>query len=91
MFNFKLIGLPIIIAILSFSEVLVFNEEVLLALCFLAFIFYAYSFVGQLIQSAFDDISQKIETNFLQSTVDQVVALFVAFLTYTALLQSRLN
>jgi hypothetical protein len=71
--------------------VLIFNEEVLLALCFLAFIFYAYSFIGQSVQDVFDDISQKIETNFLQSTVDQVIALFSALFIYINLLQCRLN
>ena len=35
--NFLTIILALIILIFSFTEILVFNEEVLLALCFIAF------------------------------------------------------
>ena len=41
--NFLTIILALIILIFSFTEILVFNEEVLLALCFIAFVFFAYS------------------------------------------------
>ena len=40
--NFLTIILALIILIFSFTEILVFNEEVLLALCFIAFVFFSY-------------------------------------------------
>ena len=87
MFNFKLIGLPALIVLFSFLEILVFNEEILLTLCFLAFIFYAYTFVGQSIQQTFDDIGQKIEVNFTQSILDHTVMLLTALFIHVGLIR----
>jgi hypothetical protein len=87
MFNFKLIALPVLIILFSFLEILVFNEEILLTLCFLAFVFYAYSFIGQSIQQTFDDIGQKIEVNFIQSILDNTVILLTALFVHIGLLR----
>jgi hypothetical protein len=87
MFNFKLIALTVLIILFSFLEILVFNEEILLTLCFLAFVFYAYSFIGQSIQQTFDDIGQKIEVNFIQSILDNTVILLTALFVHIGLLR----
>jgi hypothetical protein len=91
MFNFKLIALPVLIILFSFLEILVFNEEILLTLCFLAFVFYAYSFIGQSIQQTFDDIGQKIEVNFIQSILDNTVILLTALFVHIGLLRRWSN
>jgi hypothetical protein len=59
--------LSALILLVSFLELLVFNEEVLLALCFIAFVFFAYSFLGQTVFSIFDDRSKKFETDLLHA------------------------
>jgi len=87
MFNFKLIGLPVLIVLLSFLEILVFNEEILLTLCFLAFVFYAYTFIGQTVQKTFDDISLKVEASFMQSILDHIVMLLTALFVHLSLLR----
>ena len=81
----KLIGLPIAIAVLSFGEILVFNEEVLLTLCFIAFLFYIYTSLGQTTQKSFEDAALKIEVSFLQSAVDQSIMLLSAVFAHVAL------
>lgn len=68
-----------IILAFSFCEILVFNEEVLLALCFLVFIFYAYSTMGQSIQQSFDEIGSRFETSLLWSIFTQSLLNFTTF------------
>ena len=63
--SISVVVLPLSIIFFSFSEILVFNEEVLLALCFVAFVFYAYSSLGQSAEKAFADQSVSIEAKFL--------------------------
>merc|ERR1712224_267187 len=55
--------------IFSFTEILVFNEEVLLALCFIAFVFFAYSKLNNTISSFFKDNALKLENELLYSLV----------------------
>ena len=57
----QLILLPFLIICLSFTEVLVFNEEVLLTLCFVGFIFYAYTSFGLSIQQNFIEQAEGFE------------------------------
>lgn len=61
MSNTVLLVLSIIILISSFEkiEIIVHNEEVLLALCFISFIFFAYSYLSD---SVYEDFQKKVET-----------------------------
>lgn len=59
--------LAFLILVASFTELLVFNEEVLLALCFVAFVFFAYSYLGQTVLSIFEDRASKFEADLLQA------------------------
>ena len=79
------VGLPILIILFSFIEVLVYNEEVLLALCFLAFIFYAYSSVGASVDRAFSDQTAATEAKFLVAFDSKFVALKSSLDSYKAL------
>tara|TARA_B100000795_G_scaffold108030_1_gene79771 strand:+ start:937 stop:1509 length:573 start_codon:yes stop_codon:yes gene_type:complete len=59
--NIVLLLLSIIILLSSFEkvEIIVHNEEVLLALCFISFIFFAYSYLSD---SVYEDFQKKVET-----------------------------
>ena len=61
MSNTILLVLSIIILLSSFEkiEIIVHNEEVLLALCFVSFIFFAYSYLSD---SVYEDFQKKVET-----------------------------
>ena len=61
MSNVSLLVLSIIILLSSFEkiEIIVHNEEVLLALCFISFIFFAYSYLSD---SVYEDFQKKVET-----------------------------
>ena len=63
--RFHLIILSILIIILSFFEFIIFDEEVLLTLCFVCFMFFAYSFLNLTVFNILKDDSNKIETNLL--------------------------
>jgi hypothetical protein len=55
----------VIFLILSFFEIIVFDEELLLAMCFICFIFFAYSYLNQSVDSIFSDRKAKIELDLL--------------------------
>jgi hypothetical protein len=61
------VGLSIVICIFSFMEIIIFNEEVLLALCFIAFIFFIYSISNENIINDFNLQIQKLISDLLQS------------------------
>ena len=63
--NAKFISLSILILIAGFIELIVFKEEVLLALCFISFVFFAYSYLGDTVFSIFDDRAKKFESDIL--------------------------
>lgn len=63
--NIKFIGLSLVILAAGFAEVIVFNEEVLLALCFIFFVFFAYSYIGSSVLAIFSDRSAKFEADIL--------------------------
>lgn len=63
--NFKLISLSIAILIASFLELIIFNEEVLLALCFVSFVFFAYSYLNETVASIFSDRASKFEADII--------------------------
>lgn len=60
-----LIILSVVILVFSFLEVIVFDEEVLLALCFVCFIFFAYSYLSNSIYDIFEDRANKFESDLL--------------------------
>jgi hypothetical protein len=60
-----IIVLALLILISSFLEIIVFNEEVLLALCFIAFVFFAYTYLNNTFFAIFEDHANKIETDLL--------------------------
>lgn len=63
--RFHLIILSILIIILSLFEFIIFDEEVLLTLCFVCFMFFAYSFLNLTVFNILKDDSNKIEMNLL--------------------------
>jgi hypothetical protein len=63
--NIKFLVLAFAIGIASFSELLIFNEEVLLALCFISFVFFAYSYLNETIAAIFADRANKFETDII--------------------------
>lgn len=75
MFNFYVIFLGFLILIASFLELLVFNEEVLLTLCFLSFIFFIYTSLGESISSNFSEQARKYENGLLSAFNDKFVIL----------------
>ena len=63
--NAKNLSLSVLILIGSFSELIVFNEEVLLALCFISFVFFAYNYMSETIAAIFVDRAVKFEADIL--------------------------
>jgi len=51
----------------GFTELLVFNEEVLLTLCFIAFIFFAFSYSNVAVADIFQDRVAKFESDLLST------------------------
>lgn len=57
---------PYILALLAFcvlssKHIIIYNEEILVALTFFAFIYFVYSYFGQTIQESLDERSQSIQ------------------------------
>jgi hypothetical protein len=75
---FFLVSLAIF-SLLCFLEVLIFNEEVLLALCFFSFIFFSFNSLGDSVLDIFQSRAVKFESDLLLSfnlTKQSVVKLF---------------
>jgi hypothetical protein len=53
--------------LLSFFDFIVFNEEILLALCFLAFIFYCFNTLSDSVFNSFEDRASKFESDLVIS------------------------
>ena len=66
----NLIILPLLILVLSFTEILVYNEEVLLTLCFLSFLIYAYY-----------NLAKTAEQNFIETAKSYEVQMIDAFIS----------
>jgi hypothetical protein len=66
-FNLKFIS-ALIILCLGVSEILVFNEEVFIFLCFFIFFNLISVLAGGSIRQAFNDISDDLEKSFLQTS-----------------------
>lgn len=69
---------PIIILLFSFCELLIFNEEVLLLLSFLIFIYFNYVYLSPNISDFFSHKSKTIEENILNALEKR--RLFLEFL-----------
>jgi len=56
-----------LLCLLSFFEFIVFNEEILLALCFLSFLFYCFNTLSSSIFAIFESRANKYEQDLLAS------------------------
>jgi hypothetical protein len=73
----------------SFTEVLVYNEEVLLALCFIAFIFFAYSTVGASFSIDFQAQTEKLSLDLMNALDLKAYACFSLFVDSLRLLELK--
>merc|ERR1711934_521974 len=79
MFDIFFIISLFIFSLLCFFEVLIFNEEVLLALCFFCFIFFSFNSLGDSVLDIFQSRAAKFESDLLLSfnlTKQSIVKLF---------------
>jgi hypothetical protein len=86
----RMVELHIILAIfllclLSFFEIIVFNEEILLTLCFLSFLFYCFNTLSDSILSSFEARAAKFEDDLLLSFSTTKLSLINDFNTYNKL------
>lgn len=63
--NIKNIIPPIIILILSFLEIIIYNEEMLLTLCFISFIYFIWIYLDETIVTIYTIQNRKIENDML--------------------------
>jgi hypothetical protein len=61
----RFIFLAVFLLVAGFIEFIVFNEEVLLALCFLAFVFFSNKHLGDSVFSTFDQRAIKFESDII--------------------------
>ncbi len=64
------------LSLLSFMDFIVFNEEILLTLCFLSFLFYCFNTLSESIFSTFETRASKFEEDLLV-TYEQSKQLFI--------------
>jgi hypothetical protein len=67
MFDLWFIVCVFFFSVFCFFEVLVFNEEVLLALCFFCFIFFSFNSLGDTVVDIFQSRAAKFEADLLLS------------------------
>lgn len=63
--NVKNTILPIIILLLSFLEIIIYNEEILLTLCFVGFIYFIWIYLDETIVAIYTTQNRKIENDML--------------------------
>jgi hypothetical protein len=56
-----------LLCLLSFFDIIVFNEEILLTLCFLSFLFYCFNTLSDSVASSFESRAAKFEQDLLFS------------------------
>jgi hypothetical protein len=71
-------------SVLCFFEVLIFNEEVLLALCFFSFIFFSFNSLGGSVVDIFQSRATKFESDLLLSFNLSMQTVVKAFNNYFA-------
>ena len=82
MFDIFFLVFLFLFSVLSFFEVLIFNEEALLALCFFSFLFFIFNSMNDTIFSIFQSRAAKFEVDLLSSfalSKQAVVKLFENF------------
>jgi len=89
-FNLKYISSLLILG-LGVTEILVFNEEVFIFVCFFIFFNLISVFAGSSINQAFQDIGQDLEKNFLQTSKEAKIALSSLVLSKEQALNSVLR
>ena len=67
MFDIIFIAFLLIFSLLCFVEFIVFNEEVLLALCFFSFIFFSFNTLSDSVAESFESRALKFENDLLVS------------------------
>lgn len=67
MFDIFFIVFLFIFTALCLVEFIVFNEEILLALCFFSFIFYCFNTLSESVFNSFEDRASKFESDLLVS------------------------
>jgi len=67
MFDIFFIVSLLIFSVLCFFELIVFNEEILLALCFFSFIFFSFNTLGDSVFDTFQSRAAKFEEDLLIS------------------------
>ena len=84
--QFIVLSLPFLLLVGSFTEVIVFNEEVLLALCFVFFVFCAYSYLNESVTEAFESRATKFESDILAAFQSK----YITIVTFSSgLLESK--
>ena len=69
MIQISVLFLPLFVVFASFTELIVFNEEVLLLFCFVSFLLYIYNAIGGLVFQSFVDQAQALEQQFSDTLV----------------------
>jgi hypothetical protein len=67
MFDAFFVCFLFIFAILCFIEFIVFNEEILLALCFFSFVFFCFNTLSDSVYESFEDRAVKFKSDLLSS------------------------
>jgi hypothetical protein len=76
------VGITILLlCLLSFFDLIIFNEEILLTLCFLSFLFYCFNSLSDSIASMFEARAAKFEDDLLTRFSGSKDLLFVSFTT----------
>jgi hypothetical protein len=81
------VAVAILICVFSFIEIIIFNEEVLLALCFIAFIFFIYSISNKSMIDDFNLQIQKLITDLLQAIKNKLDHGFQMYLSCNNVMQ----
>ncbi len=63
----------------SFFEIIVFNEEILLTLCFLSFLFYCFNNLSESVAATFDARASKFEDELLTTFANSKNLLSIEF------------
>ena len=74
-----------LLSLLSFFDFIIFNEEILLTLCFLSFLFYCFNTLSESVFSSFESRASKFEEDLLLSFSVSKTALINDFNTHSKL------
>jgi len=67
MIEFNILIAIFLLCVLSFFDYIIFNEEILLCLCFLTFLFYGFKTLSEPIFSSFESRASEIEKNLMET------------------------